>query len=226
MAMVRLTKGAPSTKGNGRGMASKRRLFALRSDIANPRGEHRLARFSGERIDHPDLFGGGFESARVGHRFPVTAYGYPAVIEDFESIETPSRWCVLTVSLPNTIPHLVVDHRTAEGRPHVPGGAFTKETGDVEFDLDFITSVDDPDVLARLLPVDLRTALLQRPVQRMEFAGARLLLRTFDALEANADEVQWLCNLATEVLCVTPAFLSPIDPDKAGIPFPRGLYGD
>ena len=216
-----MTRHSRDTKGNS--MAALRRLFPAR-DPANPSGAARLARFSGERIDHPELFGGGFESARVGNRSPVTAYGYPAVIESFASIETPARWCVLTVSLPNTVPHLVVDHRTAEKAPNVPGASFTKETGDVEFDLDFITSVDDPDVMSWLLPVDLRTAVLQRPVQRMEFAGARLLLRTFDGLEASAEEVRWLCNLATEILCVTPAFISPMDPDKRGVPFPKGLY--
>jgi len=217
MAMTRSSKGHHS-------MSSMRRLFGPRADLANPTGPARLARFSGERIDHPELFGGGFESALVGHRAPVTAYGYPAVIEDFESIETPSRWCLLTVSLPNTVPHLVVDHRMAKGRPHVPGASFEKETGDVEFDLDFITSVDDPDVMTWLIPVDLRTALLQRPVQRMAFSGARLMLRTFDGLDASADEVRWLCNLATEILCVTPGFISAIDPDKQPRPFPKGLY--
>lgn len=207
-----------------------------------------MSRFNGAIVDHPAMFGGGHSAARVGLRMRTVAWGYPAVIEELEA-RTPDgshtatstarparqaardgqpalRWCTLLVTLPNVVPTLVVDHRWAEGRPDVPGAAESAETGDLEFDVDYLVSAKDAAVIGTMLTVEVRTALLQRPLQRMAFSGATLMLRTFDGVPASPAIVKLLRSLGAEVLSATPACVSPIDPGRTPMPFPRGWHRD
>lgn len=221
-------------------MAARDRFRALRTRISAALDEDedtaerdtstRLARFNGATVDHPVLFGGGHAVAAVDLRSPTTAFGYPAVVEEYEAVDpvTEGRsgvcWTILQVSLPNVVPALVVDHRAAEGRPNVPGGAFVRETGDDEFDLDYIASADDPQNVTALLTAEVRSALVQQPVQRIAFAGATLLIRTVDGVHATPEVIRLMCSLAGQVLAHTPAFASLIDGGRP-LPFPRGLSG-
>jgi hypothetical protein len=192
-----------------------------------------LSRGGGAVIDIPWMFGGGYPVARVRRRSPVQAYGYPAVVEEFEAVlddafggepATTVRWTTLAVSLPNSVATLVVDHRSAVDRTYIERAPFTRDTGDIEFDLDYVASAESLEALHDLLTVDVRTALIQRPVQRTVFSGSRLMIRTFDDVEATREVIHLLRGLAAEILVGTPAFLSILDPGRLA-PFPRGLHG-
>jgi hypothetical protein len=187
----------------------------------------RLSRFNGAVIDRPSMFGGGFAQASSQLRTTVRAYGYPAVVEGLQAIEDSGlvvHWATLAVSLPNEVAGLVVDHRSAAGRPDVPGAPCVADTGDLEFDLEYTAAGTLPTTVGELLVIETRTALLQRPVQRMAFGGQRLLLRTMDGVAASREVIRELCGLAGEILASTPAFASIMHADPVG--FPKGITGD
>ena len=186
----------------------------------------RLARFSGGTLTHPMMFGGGFPEAEVGLRVRTVSYGYPGVLEEFEDPETGTRWCTLVLSLPNAVPALCVDHRSALGRPDVPPrDPWQGSTGDLEFDIGYLVSADNEDVMRQLLPQQLRTVLINRPVQRMALRNSQLLLRAFDGTEASPRLLEWLDTVASDVLPVTPGFVSRLSGDGEMRPFPRGITG-
>lgn len=221
-------------------MAARDRFRALRTRISAALEEDdeeldrhtstRLARFNGATVNHPMIFGGGHAVAAVDLRSPTSAFGYPAVVEEYEAVDpatgavTGICWTTLQVSLPNVVPTFVADHRSAEGRPNVPAAAFVRETGDAEFDVDYITSADDAETIPGLLTQQVRTALVQQPVQRMAFAGSTLLIRTVDGVHATPEVIRLMCGLAGEILANTPAFMSLLDGGRP-LPFPRGLSG-
>ena len=186
----------------------------------------RLARFSGGTLTHPVMFGGGFAEADVTLRARTIIYGYPSTFEEFADTQSDARWCVLAVSLPNNVANLTVDHRTAAGRPDVPAVEnWFGETGDLEFDIDYTVGAQDESTARQLLPQTLRTILLNRPVQRMQVRGARLVLRAFDGTEANDKLLEWLESTATEILSALPGFSSRLGSDAQLRPFPRGITG-
>jgi hypothetical protein len=186
----------------------------------------RLARFSGGTLTHPVMFGGGHAEAAVGFRARSVTYGYPSVLEEFEEPESGVRWCTLAVSLPNGVPTMTIDHRSALGRPDVPAReAWTGPTGDLEFDLAYLVGAESDAVMYQLLTQKLRTVLINRPVQRLSFRGGRLVIRAFDGTEATKELMDWLETLACEVLPVTPGFVSRLAGDTQLRPFPRGITG-
>jgi hypothetical protein len=186
----------------------------------------RLARFSGGTITHPVMFGGGYGEAEVGLRMRTVTYGYPGVLEEFEDPQTGTVWCTLAVSLPNPVPTVCVDHRSAVGRPDVPPAQpWYGETGDLEFDMSYVVSAESEDAMRALLPQKLRTVLLNRPVQRMALRNSQLLLRAFDGTEASPKLLEWLDTVASDLLPVTPGFVSPLRGDGELRPFPRGITG-
>lgn len=182
----------------------------------------RLARFSASTVDDPRMFGGGAASAQVCSRSETVAYGYLAVAEEFADPDSGSTWCTLTVTLPTAVPAgFTVDHRTVLGQPGVPAagtdlGAF----GDALFDRSYAVVGDEG--AAALIGPSLRAAVLQRPAQRLSLTGSTLLLRTFDGVRATDEVVEWLEELAGEVLAATPAFVTSLG--QTGT-FPPGLYG-
>src|SRR4051812_4183612 len=141
----------------------------------------RLARFSGGTLTHPVMFGGGFAEADVTLRARTVVYGYPSTFEEFEDPQSGTRWCALAISLPNAVPSVTIDHRTAAGRPDVPAVEnWFAETGDLEFDMEYVVGAQDAAAMQQMVPQALRTVLLNRPIQRLQFRGARLVLRAFD----------------------------------------------
>jgi hypothetical protein len=186
-------------------------------------GGPQLARFNGSTITHPSIFGGGYPSAVIGTRQQTVAYGYAAVIEEFEEPEVGACWATLSVMLPNGLPNLVVDHRSALGSADVPPEGEALETGDLEFDVTYATTTTDLDKAAPVLTRDLRSVLLWRPVQRMSLSGARLLLRTFDGEGATRAMGEWLHEMAGEVLKQTPAFYDQLH--EKWTTFPPGITG-
>ena len=186
----------------------------------------RLARFSGGTLTHPVMFGGGFAEADVTLRARTVIYGYPSTFEEFADVASGTRWCVLAVSLPNNVANLTVDHRTAAGRPDVPAAEhWSGITGDLEFDTDYIVSAQDEATARQLLPQTLRTILLNRPVQRMQVRGARLVLRAFDGTDANDKLLEWLEVTATDILAALPGFASRLAGESQMRTFPRGITG-
>ncbi|MCU1658719.1 MAG: hypothetical protein JWO57_3375 [Pseudonocardiales bacterium] len=190
--------------------------------------EH-LARFSGAPLTDPVAFGGGADLAMVGLRAQTVAYGYLGVVEEYEHPTTGAQWCTLTVSLPNTVAFLALDHRSALGQRAVPvPGDYLSPTGFADLDATYVVTADVPDTVVRLLGPELREVVLRSPVQRLMFAGSRLLLRSFDGPGATPEVTEWLDALASEVLAATPAFVSRVmspDAGPVGLPFPPGLYG-
>jgi hypothetical protein len=65
--------------------------------------------------------------------------------------------------------------------------------------------------------------LLRRPVQRVSFAGARLMLRSFDGPGGRPELAESLHVLAAETLAATPGFASRLR--NAWLPFPPGICG-
>ena len=185
----------------------------------------RLARFSGGTLIHPVMFGGGFAEADVTLRARTVTYGYPSTLEEFADTATDVRWCMLAVSLPNSVANLTVDHRTALGRPDVPAVEnWSGATGDLEFDMEYVVGAQD-EASVQLLPQRLRTVLLNRPVQRLQVRGARLVLRAFDGTEASDKLLEWLQATASEVLPALPGFTSRLGGDGQLRGFPRGITG-
>ena len=182
-----------------------------------------LARFSGAAITHPALFGGGHPEAHIGFREQTIAYGYAAVLEEFEATGG-ARWCTLSVSLPNNVPGLVVDHTAVLGSFDVPPKkGVTVSTGDLEFDHTYLATAEDEDAASYLLTRELREVLLRRPVQRLSFVGPRMLIRVFDGADIDNDLVDWLHDTAAEVLKATPAFVSRLH--GSWTTFPPGITG-
>lgn len=210
--------------GSHRGLRIGRRPAA-----PDPEESDRLARFSGAPLTDPVTFGGGAEVAVVGRRAQTVAYGYLGVVEDYQNPQNGARWATLWVGLPNPVPALTIDHRAALGRPGVPvDGALPVSTGDAGFDSTYLCSAQDPSAGARLVAPELRAVLLQWTVQRLMFAGTRLLLRTFDGPGATVEVTTWLDAVAGQVLAATPGFSTRVlDPSGAapGRPFPPGLNG-
>lgn len=193
----------------------------------------RLARFSGATLTDPAAFGGGADAAAVGVRAETVAYGYLAVIEGYTHPGSGTRWCTLSVTLPNAVPFLVLDHRSALGQLSAPMSesvfdSYSAPTGFADFDAEFVVFAQDARTAGRLLTPELRDVLLQRPVQRLMYSGARLLLRSFDGADVTAEVADRLVGVAGAVLAATPAFVSRVltpDTGPGGRPFPRGLYG-
>ncbi|MDT4894258.1 MAG: hypothetical protein QOE97_3293 [Pseudonocardiales bacterium] len=184
----------------------------------------RLARFNGAAITHPALFGGGYRSALVGNREQTVAYGYAAVLEEFEAPGVGARWYTLSVSLPNPLPQLVIDHQCVAGAPDVPPASGVRVvTGMAEFDATYALTAADAEVADRLVTRELRAVLLRRPVQRVSFAGARLMLRSFDGPGGSPELAESLHVLAAETLAATPGFASRLR--NAWLPFPPGICG-
>lgn len=196
--------------------------YRRRGSFSSRRHEQRLARFNGRTITHPTLFGGGFAAAVVSLREQTVAYGYAAVAEEFEASDGSTRWCTLAVILPNALPRIVVDHRSAAGRPDVPE-AGSGLTGDAVFDQQYLVTADEPATIAQLVTPPMRAALLERQVQRASFVGSSLMLRTFDATPAATTVVEGLCALATEILSATPGFASRFHGEWTT--FPPGVCG-
>lgn len=183
-----------------------------------------LARFSGGTISHPVLFGGGHSEALVGLREQTIAYGYAAVLEQFETLDSTARWCTLSVSLPNNVPFLVVDSTAVLGAPDVPPAkGWPVATGDFEFASAYVATAEDEDAGLYLLTAGLREVLLRRPVQRLAFAGPRMLVRVFDGSDVSNELVDWLHDTATQILQATPAFASRLR--GTWTTFPPGITG-
>jgi hypothetical protein len=172
------------------------------------------------------MFGGGFAEADVTLRARTVTFGYPSTLEEFADTASDTRWCLLSVSLPNSVANLTIDHRTVAGRPDVPAvEGWSGPTGDLEFDLDYIVGAQDEATAHQLLPQALRTVLLNRPVQRMQLRGARLVLRAFDDTEANDKLLEWLQETAAQILPALPGFVSRLAGDLQLRGFPRGITG-
>ena len=189
----------------------------------------RLARFTGGAITDPTTFGGGADRARVGLRAQTVAYGYLAVVDEYEHPDTGAIWSTLTVSLPCPVSPMTIDHAKALGLPGVPfPGAYALHSGDPEFDDLYAITAADPATAVSMITASLCEVLIRRPIQRVAFDRARLLLRTFDGVEATTETIDWLDALACSVLSATPAFV--MSAARATLPpvprtFPRGLYG-
>jgi hypothetical protein len=189
----------------------------------------RLARFAEGVLTDPSVFGGGSDRARVVSRVQTVAYGYLGVVEGYLHPERRTVWTTLTVSLPCAVPAVVVDHRSALGRPGVPADAWWMPTGERRFDEEYVVTAADSTTVASLFVQPLCEVLVRRRVQRLGYDGRRLLLRSFDGREADPAEIKWLDELAADVLAATPAFVMRVmgstAPPPPPQPFPPGLYG-
>ena len=186
-------------------------------------GARRLSRFIGGAIDFPDLFGGGYDSARITCRVPCVVFGYPSVFEEFESPTADVLWCALSVSLDGLAPTLRIDHRGEVEPRRRPAPTPQGETGRSEFERRFAVTCE-PGLLSHVVSAELCSALLSAPVQRVHFSGQRLLIRTFDATGASAKVLDWLTERATVILQTTPGYTSRLHPGELR-PFPRGVRG-
>ena len=165
-----------------------------------------LARFAGPAINDPAVFGGGSAEAISVRRRDTVAYGYLAVVEEYASPDGSLCWRVLTVSLPGRVPTVVVDHRSALGRPGVTPAVIVP-TGDAAFDAAYTVLVDDPEIAMRVLAPRVREGLLAMPVQRFELGRSSLRLRSFDAAELPADLDGQLAFSAGTILSGAPSFV-------------------
>jgi hypothetical protein len=188
-----------------------------------------LARAGGVLTD-PTSFGGGADRAEVTSRVQTVAYGYLAVMEGYRHPERATVWSTLTVTLPCQVPTIVVDHRSALGRPGVaPGGGWSMPVGERRFDEEYVVTAADSTTVGPLFTGRLCELLVEHTVQRLSFDRRRLLLRTFDGREPTAPVLERLSALAGDVLAVTPAFVVRVmgasEPSGPPTPFPPGLYG-
>jgi hypothetical protein len=125
---------------------------------------------------------------------------------------------------------MTIDHRSAQGLPGVPvAGGHPVRAGHPEFDEQYLVATADPVVAAALLTADLCDVMLRTPVQRLSFDGPRLVVRTFDGVQASPDVEMWLDGMAGAVLAATPGFIPRVTVDTAAKAapqvFPPGLYG-
>jgi hypothetical protein len=188
----------------------------------------RLARFTDVTLSDPGTFGGGFATGHVRYRVATVAYGYLAVVEEYENLDHATTWCLLTVSLPGLAPYLVVDHRSAFGRAGVPAEPIERRTGDGAFDDVYAVGADDAAVVAGILGPDVRRLLVEHPVQRLLISGGVLVLRTFDGADASDAVVNDLTDVVAGVLSSTPSFVTPRSGRDVGVrgkPLAPGLHG-
>ena len=128
------------------------------------------------------------------------------------------------MSLPNPLPTLVADHRSVVGCVDVPPSTGVRVlTGETEFDATYLVTAADEQAARHLLTRELREVLLRRPLQRLSFAGSRLLLRGFDGAGATDEVDEWLHRCAAEVLAATPGFADHVRGEWK--PFPPGICG-
>jgi hypothetical protein len=189
----------------------------------------RLARFTDVTVSDPDTFGGGFASGHVRYRVATVAYGYLAVVEEYENVDEGATWCLLTVSLPGLAPYLVIDHRSAAGRPGVPAEPLERRTGDAVFDDVYVVGADEPADVARVLGAEVRQLLVDRPVQRLLISGGVMVLRTFDGADAGDAVISELTDVVAGVLSSTPSFVTPRSGRDVGLrgkPLAPGLHGE
>jgi hypothetical protein len=184
----------------------------------------------GTTLTDPLVFGGGADQARVAVRVQTVAHGYLGVVEGYVEPDSGSVWSTLTVALPCSVPAMTVDNRLAHGLPGVPfAGGHAVSAGRPHFDELYVVVATDPAAVANLFTEGLCDVLLRKPVQRLSFAGSRLLVRTFDGFEATPEVVDWLDYLASDVLAATPAFVTRLTAaaGSAAGPqtFPPGLHG-
>lgn len=189
----------------------------------------RLARFTDVTVSDPDTFGGGYASGHVRYRVATVAYGYLAVVEEYENVDENTTWCLLTVSLPGLAPYLVVDHRSVAGRPGVPAEPVERRTGDSIFDDSYAVGADDDADVARILNSEVRQLLVDRPVQRLLISGGVMVLRTFDGGDASDAVINELTDVVAGVLSSTPSFVTPRSGRDVGLrgkPLAPGLHGE
>ena len=189
----------------------------------------RLARFTDVTVSDPDTFGGGHTSGHVRYRVATVAYGYLTVVEEYENLDEDTTWCLLTVSLPGLAPYLVVDHRSAVGRPGVPAEPVARSTGDAVFDDVYTVGADDPADVTRILSADVRQLLVDRPVQRVLISGGVMVLRTFDGADASDAVINELTDTVAGLLSSTPSFVTPRSGRDVGLrgkPLAPGLHGE
>jgi hypothetical protein len=212
----------------------RRSLGARRRAATAPAPVPALARFTDTEITDAPMFGGGAWSARVRRRRDTVTYGYLAVVEEYTSPDSGAKWCTLTVTFPGSVPFLVVDHRTAIGRPGVPLEAPQQaELDDPPFDATYLVGAADPEQAGRVLSPAVRDVLLRAPVQRLMLHESRLLLRTFDGVLLDDEVITALDGVAARFLAATPSFVtvarapahSTGRPSGADDPLPEGFYG-
>ena len=188
----------------------------------------RLARFTDVTISDPATFGGGSARGHVRFRVTTVAYGYLGVVEEYENPEGGTVWSLLTVSLPGLAPSLVVDHRSAFGRPGVPAADIDRGTGDGDFDATYAVAADAIENIDNILNEPVRSLLLRNQVQRLQLSGTELLLRTFDGSDASEQVIGWLSETVEGILSSTPSFVTPRSGRDVGLrgrPLAPGLHG-
>lgn len=214
----------------------RRQESARTAAVAAVSEDGRLSRSSSAAVNDPITFGAGAMSAAPTNRRETVAYGYLGVAEEYVSLDSGSAWSVLSVTLPGWLPYLVVDHRTAMGRPGVPAVAGNQmPTGDPSFDETFVVVSADQAVLTRVLTPEVRALLAHFPLQRVSLSGRTMLLRTFDDNRLTDTVLQGLDLAASELLSTAPSFLMERRPaqgellemlPKGSDPLPQGFYGE
>jgi hypothetical protein len=192
-----------------------------------------LARFTGSVLTDPAAFAGGADRATIARRRDTVAYGYLSVVDEYVQPDTGARWRVLTTTLSGRVPHLIVDHRSALGRPGIaPPGSLGVPTNDPQFDAAYIVHAESPAIVARVLSPAVRKLLLDLPIQRFALVDKAVSLRTFDASTFSDGVDDRLAALAGSILASTPSFVSTgLWPDAAApsgewdTPLPPGRYG-
>lgn len=205
------------------------------ASFAAASADGRLSRSSSAAVTDPITFGGGAMSAAPTNRRETVAYGYLGVAEEYVGLESNATWSVLSVTLPGWLPYLVVDHRTASGRPGIPPAAGQEvPTGDKDFDETFVVVSSEPAVVARVLTAEVRALLAHFPLQRVSLSGRTMLLRTFDDNHLTDTVQQGLDLAASELLATAPAFVMEKRPAIGQLlaslptgsqPLPQGFYG-
>jgi hypothetical protein len=216
-------------------LAIVRRRRGGRRAVADAPSTDRLSRSSVAAVTDPMAFGAGSLTATITNRRETVAYGYLGVGEEYVSPETGATWSILSVTLPGWVPYLVLDHRTAAGRPGVPAvGGPAIPTGDPAFDALFIAAAADPAVIDRVLTPPVRLLLAHFPLQRLSLSGRTMLLRTFDTNQLTDTVVQGLDLAATEFLSTAPSFVMTNRPTLGEVaaslpttpdPLREGFYG-
>lgn len=213
----------------------RRQAEARRASAASVSDDGRLSRSSSAAVNDPITFGAGAMTAAPTNRRETVAYGYLGVAEEYVSLDSGAAWSVLSVTLPGWLPYLVVDHRTAKGRPGVPPAAgHEMPTGDPDFDAAFVVVSSETAVVERVLTPAVRALLAHFPLQRMSLSGRTLLLRTFDDNKMTDTVLQGLDLAATELLSTAPSFVMEKRPSLGQLleslptgadPLPQGFYG-
>jgi hypothetical protein len=213
----------------------RRQEQTRRRSSASVTDDGRLSRSSSASVNNPLTFGAGAMVASPTNRRETVAYGYLGVAEEYVSQESGVAWSVLSVTLPGWLPYLVVDHRTAIGRPGVPASAGQPmPTGDPTFDERFLVVAAEVAVVNRVLTAAVRDLLAQFPLQRVSLSGRTLLLRTFDDNKLTDTVSKGLDLAASELLSTAPSFVMEKRPTLGQVaaslpttpdPLPQGFYG-